>query len=147
MLYLRFYEAAGITVGFGNVVYITDNRVGSLKIITEVKQCILRTFWEVFEILQQLFRCRKEETLFVAKFVRSAITSGIKLWRILNKRAVQIIRENAIQLSNGSTSLLSCMTLSVVNLHCQQERQPRRLQPMFNYVLLHLKESVKAVTK
>ena len=36
--YFRFYEATGIAVEFDNVVYVCDRSVGSIKIITELKE-------------------------------------------------------------------------------------------------------------
>ena len=36
--YFRFYEATGITLEFDNVVYVCDRSVGSIKVITELKE-------------------------------------------------------------------------------------------------------------
>ena len=36
--YCCFYEATGITIKFDNVVYVCDRNVGSIKIITELKE-------------------------------------------------------------------------------------------------------------
>ena len=36
--YCRFYEATGITLEFDNVVYVCDRSVGSIKVITELKE-------------------------------------------------------------------------------------------------------------
>ena len=70
--YCRFYEATGIAVEFDNVVYVSDRSVGSVKIVTQLRETV--TFLNGLQCLVNAFSVHKKHHANTLKSLDEAIS-------------------------------------------------------------------------
>ena len=180
--YCRFYDAAGLAVEFDNVIYICDQSIGSIKILTGLKESAkylggLHSIADAFSVHEK----HKEYTL---KSLNEAIslvnscdemlTQNIQMIRSTNPGfpktlngpegsisantvssikmlvwGLKRLKENCESHGYSNVNLLSCMTLSVENLHSAVNRK-QGTQTIVSYAqdfATTIKESIKSITK
>ena len=147
--YCRFYEASGVAVEFDHVIYCADKRVGSIKMITELKET--SKFLNALQLVIDAFSVHEKHQKYTLKSLDDAITLVDRCHEILLKNIQHIRSTTNVQKTlngpEGSVSaatiesikilrwglkrlqtnvqtydyeainLLSCMTLTVENLH------------------------------
>ena len=181
VLYSRFYEPTGIAVEFGNVIYVSDKIIGSIKILTPLKETSI--FLGALHCIAQAFSVHEKHKQFTVKTLPEAISLVKNCDEVLSKNvdtirsmnsisgsfngpegsvsAVTInsikmllwglerLQKNTLDLNYNNVNLLSCMTLSVENLHSTVNKK-QTTQTMITYAQsfsIAIKESIKAVTK
>ena len=138
-LYCRFYEATGIAIEFDNVVYVCDRSVGSIKIITELKETT--KFLGGLQSIINAFSDHEKHRSYSLKTLDEAISLVSSCDEMLSKNIeiIKLINDDGLPNSlNGSKGSVSAVTVCSIKMLLWSLKKLKENCESFNYNKVNL---------